>query len=61
MSVDLTGSEVRIEQTGREVHLIFVAKTFPEANALRQEVIEQLRSAGGFHLTLTGQPKVMTP
>jgi hypothetical protein len=52
MSVDLKGNEVRVEQTGREVHLIFVTKAASEADGLREEIIEQLKSGGGFHLTL---------
>jgi hypothetical protein len=46
------GREVRVEQHGKEIHLVFVALTQALADVLRDDLIAQLQS-GGFNLTLT--------
>lgn len=53
------GNEVRIEQIGREVHLIFVAKTMAQSDDLCAELLRQLK-AGGLHLTMLGKPSSIT-
>lgn len=54
------GKEVRVEQSGKEIHLIFVASTQKEASDLREEIVTQLKSGRGFALTLSGQAEAMT-
>ena len=49
------GNEVRIEQFGTEVHLIFVAKTQAQSDSMCDELLRQLKS-GGVNLTLMGTP-----
>jgi hypothetical protein len=49
------GHEVRIEQYGREVHLIFVADNSTKADALVENLLTQLK-AGALNLTLMGKP-----
>ncbi len=49
------GSEVRVEQRGREVHLIFVAATEAKANDLVDNILGQLR-AGAINITMMGTP-----
>jgi hypothetical protein len=49
------GNEVRIEQYGREVHLIFVAKTREQSDSMCDELLRQLK-AGALNLTLMGKP-----
>ena len=48
------GREVRIEQFGREVHLIFVAGTQAKSDALVEALLTQLK-AGALNLTLMGK------
>jgi hypothetical protein len=49
------GHEVRIEQYGRAVHLIFVAGTTAQADSFIDMLLEQLQ-AGALNLTLMGNP-----
>jgi hypothetical protein len=49
------GKEVRVEVVGREVRLIFVAGTVGKANALADNMIEQLK-AGAINITMMGKP-----
>lgn len=49
------GSEARVEQTGREVRLIFVAGTVAQASDFAITLVEQLK-AGALNLTLMGKP-----
>lgn len=49
------GKQVRIEQYGREVHLIFVASSDAKANDLVENILTQLK-AGALNLTLMGKP-----
>lgn len=49
------GKEARIEQCGREVHLIFVAGTESQADSLVAELLRQLK-AGALNLTIMGRP-----
>ena len=53
------GSEVRIEQYGTEVHLIFVAKTVAQADNASHELLRQLKS-GALNITLMGKPTRVT-
>lgn len=47
------GREVRIEQFGREVHLIFVAGSDQQADSLVDTLLDQLK-AGALNLTMMG-------
>lgn len=49
------GKEVRIEQYGKEVHLIFVAGTEHQADGMVKTLLKQLK-AGALNLTLMGKP-----
>lgn len=49
------GKEVRVEQWGREVHLIFVASTEAKADDLVGNILDQLK-AGAINITMMGQP-----
>jgi hypothetical protein len=49
------GKEVRIEQYGREVHLIFVAGSKAQSDSMCDELLRQLEG-GGVNLTLMGTP-----
>ena len=49
------GREVRVEQYGREVRLIFVAGTQAKSDALAKDLLRQLK-AGALNLTLMGKP-----
>ena len=49
------GNSVRVEQYGREVHLIFVARTGEQADSMCNELLRQLKS-GAVNLTLMGKP-----
>lgn len=49
------GREVRIEQDGREVRLIFVAKTKERADSMVERLLGQLQ-AGMLHITIAGKP-----
>jgi hypothetical protein len=53
------GREVRIEQVGKEVRLIFVASTNAKADALVETLLSQLK-AGALNLTLMGKPTEIT-
>jgi hypothetical protein len=49
------GKQVRIEQFGKEVHLIFVADTREQSDSMCDELLRQLRS-GVLNFTLMGKP-----
>ena len=49
------GKEVRIEQFGNEVHLIFVAGTRRQSDSMCEELLRQLKS-GAVNITLMGKP-----
>ena len=49
------GQEVRVEQVGLEVRLIFVAKDRYRADKLFQHILGQLK-AGALNMTLMGKP-----
>lgn len=49
------GSEARVEQCGREVHLIFVAGTDAQADSLAESIVSQLQ-AGAINITMMGKP-----
>ena len=53
------GSEVRVEQYGKEVRLIFVASSLAKADALADNILEQLAS-GSLNITLFGRPTSIT-
>jgi hypothetical protein len=53
------GKEVRIEQYGREVHLIFKASSEDKADKLVNDLLAQLKS-GALNLTLMGKPTSVT-
>lgn len=53
------GREVRIEQFGREVHLIFVAGTERQADSLVDTLLDQLK-AGALNLTMMGGNPTVT-
>lgn len=54
------GSEVRVEQYDREVHLIFVAATQQQSDSLCEELLRQLRGGAAVNLTLMGVPTSVT-
>ena len=49
------GSEVRVEQYGREVRLIFEAGTEARADSLCESILSQLK-AGAINITMIGKP-----
>lgn len=49
------GKEVRIEQSGREVRLIFACDTQAMSDSLCEDLLRQLKS-GALNLTLMGRP-----
>lgn len=49
------GNEVRVEQYGREVRLIFKAGTEAQADSLCESILSQLK-AGAINITLMGKP-----
>jgi hypothetical protein len=49
------GNEVRLEQYGLEVHLVFVAKTQKQSDSAISSLLEQLKS-GVLNITLMGNP-----
>lgn len=53
------GKEVRIEQYGREVHLIFKADTDRQADSLVETILAQLKN-GAINLTMMGKPTSVT-
>lgn len=53
------GKEVRIEQRGREVCLIFSCGSMSMADRLRADILNQLKS-GALNLTLMGKPTSVT-
>ena len=53
------GKEVRVEQQGREVRLIFMAASVPAAENLVDAILTQLKG-GALNLTLMGKPTSIT-
>ncbi len=53
------GKEVRVEQWGREVHLIFVGATEAKASDLVDNILAQLK-AGTINITMMGKPTSVT-
>ena len=53
------GKEARIEQYGREVHLIFVAGTQAQSDSLCDELLRQLKD-GALNLTMMGKATSVT-
>lgn len=49
------GNEVRVEQYGREVRLIFEAGTEAQADSLCESILAQLK-AGAINITMMGKP-----
>ena len=49
------GKQVRIEQYGKEVHLIFVAGTQAQSDSMCDTLLTQLK-AGALNITLMGTP-----
>ena len=49
------GGEVRIEQFGTEVHLIFVAGTRQQSDSMCDDLLRQLK-AGAVNISLMGKP-----
>lgn len=49
------GSEARVEQYGKEVHVVFVASTETQADDLTERILSQLK-AGSLNITLMGKP-----
>jgi len=49
------GREARIEQYGKEVHLVFVASTHEQADSMCDLLITQLKD-GALNITLLGKP-----
>lgn len=49
------GKEVRVEQDGREVRLIFVCGTQAMSDSLVEDLLRQLKD-GALNLTLMGKP-----
>lgn len=49
------GKEARLEVSGCEVRLIFVASTAEQANDLAETILEQLE-AGAINITMMGKP-----
>lgn len=53
------GKEVRIEQYGREVRLIFVAGTKQQSDSMCEDLLRQLQD-GAVNITLMGKPSGVT-
>lgn len=49
------GKQVRIEQFGKEVHLIFVADSMGQSDSLCDFLLQQLKG-GSLNITLMGKP-----
>lgn len=49
------GKQVRVEQWGREVHLIFIGETEAKASDLVDNILTQLK-AGAINITMMGKP-----
>jgi hypothetical protein len=49
------GREARIEQYGKEVHLIFVATTQAQSDDMCETLLSQMK-AGALNITLMGRP-----
>jgi hypothetical protein len=49
------GSEARVEQYGREVHIVFVAGTQEQSNSMCKSILAQLQ-AGALNITMMGKP-----
>lgn len=53
------GKEIRVEQYGKEVHLVFVAATQIQSDSCVQELLKQLKT-GALNITLMGKPTTVT-
>lgn len=49
------GREARVEQYGREVHVVFVAGTQAQSDSLCETILAQLK-AGALNITMMGRP-----
>jgi hypothetical protein len=49
------GSEARVEQYGREVHVVFVAGTQAQSDSMCESILSQLK-AGALNITMMGKP-----
>lgn len=49
------GRQARIEQYGKEVHLIFVADTQAQSDSMCESLLTQMK-AGALNITLLGKP-----
>lgn len=49
------GSEARVEQYGREVHIVFVAGTQAQSDSMCESILAQLK-AGVLNITMMGKP-----
>lgn len=53
------GTEARLEQHGKEVHVIFVAGSTRQASALCDSILEQMK-AGALNISMLGKPTSVT-
>jgi hypothetical protein len=53
------GKEVRIDQKGKEVHLVFIASTRKQADDIVAHLLDQLKN-GALNITLMGKPTSIT-
>jgi hypothetical protein len=53
------GSEARVEQYGREVHIVFVAGTQAQSDSMCKSILSQLK-AGALNITMMGKPTSIT-
>lgn len=49
------GNEVRVEQYGREVHIVFVAGTQAQSDSMCESILSQLKT-GALNITMMGKP-----
>lgn len=49
------GTQARVEQYGREVHVVFVAATEAQADSLCENILSQMQ-AGALNITMMGKP-----
>ena len=49
------GRQTRIEQYGKEVHLVFVADTQAQSDSMCEALLSQLKG-GALNITLMGKP-----
>jgi hypothetical protein len=53
------GDEARVEVHGREVYVVLIAKNVQTAEALAEDIVEQMK-AGALNLTMMGKPTRVT-